>query len=204
MELFESVEQIVANEKKTKLLSASATKSTEYSSDHDEWFDAQSNDSSVKDKNGSSGLPSTWDTQIRAVQLSRLVWAYCDHWKGSNTYLPGRIADNSEGACEKNVEWPIPPNKLLIEFFSHPRENPALTRYTVVEKDKVRPYDAALNGKKQSRLSFSGSSNTLKMWDACYMNNLREVIIVNEYVLFISLVMNLLFVSLYFLIPEYT
>lgn len=57
---------------------------------------------------------------VRPVQLQDLVWASCAQIKGRNKFLCGRICSDSESATASGVSWPIPPEKVVVEFLSVP------------------------------------------------------------------------------------
>ena len=104
-----------------------------------------------------------WETIIKSVPLSRLVWAYCKQLKG---YLPGRVANPSEGATERHVPCHIPKDQELIEFFSHPREKPIIKRLVLVSKGDVRPYNRPF---PLASDEFKMQPQPSKNWDPSHM-----------------------------------
>lgn len=103
---------------------------------------------------GSKAAPNQRETKLKRVLVAKLVWAKCNYFKGG-PYLPGRIADPSEAACEKSIPATIKSNLTVIEFFCLPKIDPAIPQYVLVPKTEIRPFDSTSGGKRQ--LSFTQS-----------------------------------------------
>lgn len=130
----------------------------------------------------SSSAPPLRETKLKKVHTSKLVWAKCHYFKGGHAEFPGRIAELSEAACQRDIPVAILPECELIEFFCIPKKDPSVPQYVIVEKSDIWPYNAAMGGRKQLTLmnSFakhsSGNGQIYKQaWDADYNENLREV-----------------------------
>ena len=55
-----------------------------------------------------------WETKLKKVQTSKLIWAKCNYFKGSNAYYPGRVANINEGACQRDIPTSIKSDRELI------------------------------------------------------------------------------------------
>ena len=76
-------------------------------------------------------------TIISTQDLSSLVWARCPQFKGGDAWLPARLCDNAEGAAFRDIDFPIPTDKVLVEFFNLPKTIP---RLTTVKRGAVHPF----------------------------------------------------------------
>ena len=82
-----------------------------------------------------------------------MIWARIPGYLRTLTYFPGRICENSEGACVKLEEgkWPIPADHVLVEFFCGIKKLDQSTSYEyprlyVMERKQVRAFNAVANG----------------------------------------------------------
>jgi hypothetical protein len=124
-----------------------------------------------------------WETKLKKVQTSKLIWAKCNYFKGSAAYFPGRIANINEGACEKNIPTSIKSDRELIEFFCLPKKDPAIPQYMVIMKSDICPYDSVLNGRRQLSLTQAYSREKARddaddsdqIWDIGRMELMRQV-----------------------------
>ena len=127
-----------------------------------------------------------WETKLKKVQTSKLIWAKCNYFKGSAGagYYPGRIANINEGACQKDIPTSIKSDRELIEFFCLPKKDPAIPQYLIVMKSEICPYDSVLNGRRQLSLvqSFNRNSGPRdeadsndQTWDNGRMELMRQV-----------------------------
>lgn len=130
----------------------------------------------------SKPAPMQRDTRLKRVLMSKLVWAKCNFFKGGSPYFPGRIADPSEAACQKNIPTTIEKGLVVIEFFCIPKNDPVVPQYVLVPKADIRPFDSACGGKRQ--LSFTQSYSRGKegnedgvylQWDIDSNENMRQV-----------------------------
>ena len=130
-------------------------------------------------------VPPLRTTILRKVHTSKLVWAKCHYFKGGHAEFPGRIAELSEAACQKDIPVAILPTNELIEFFGIPKKDPSVPQYVIVEKCEIKPYNASIAGRKQLTLmnsfSIQKSSNTIdhigdQEWDIGHFENMREVL----------------------------
>ena len=120
LEMMEATAAEVESEKEKELLAkASSQSSNDKAANDDDGFIA------CKDGNSSGARGPNiilYNTVVKAVELDRLVWAKCIYYKGNKPFFPARICDNSEGALlppkEIGNEWPIPPNKALVQYIS--------------------------------------------------------------------------------------
>ena len=87
----------------------------------------------------------------------------------------------------KDIPLTISLDTDLIEFFCLPLKNPSVPQYIVVPKADVRPYNAALNGKRQLSLLHafsnrapakdggSAENESQQCWSIGYDDCMREV-----------------------------
>lgn len=126
-----------------------------------------------------------WETKLKKVQTTKLIWAKCNYFKGGAGYFPGRVANINEGACQKDIPSSIKSDRELIEFFCLPKKDPAVPQYMVVMKSEICPFDSVLNGRRQLSLvqSFNRSNgprdetdSNNQAWDNGRMDLMRQVI----------------------------
>lgn len=141
----------------------------------------------TSDSKKASLLPPQRETILKKVGTSKLVWAKCNYFKKGNAFFPGRIAELSEAACQIDIPLTIMPENVLIEFFCLPLKNPFVPQYVQVEKVDVRPYNAALNGRRQLSLLHAFSNGKAaddnviaedgseQCWSIGYDDSMREV-----------------------------
>ena len=128
-------------------------------------------------KKKQSAVPAQRETVLKKVHTSKLVWAKCSYFKGSKPF-PGRIADLSEAACQKDIPTAILNENELIEFFCLPLMEPVVPQFMIVPGTDVVPYDSALSGMRQLTLlsAFKGSEEGDKqMWDSVRQNKMLNV-----------------------------
>lgn len=127
--------------------------------------------------------PTQRETKLKRVLMAKLVWAKCHFFKGASPYFPGRIADPSEAACQRDIPTTIDRNLELIEFFCLPKNDPVVPQYVLVPKTEVRPFDSALGRSRQ--LSFTQACARGKLgnddgahnlqWDTDSYEDMRQV-----------------------------
>jgi len=153
-----------------------------------DWSENTKKEDKEVGKIAASKVPSQYDTKVKRVELGELVWAKTS-WFKDQSYFPGRIAEITETTCEIDFPTSIPEDQELIEFFSGTKNDPKMTRFELVPKKFVKPYNVPMKGKtKQLTLKYSiskGSGKTDqeddeessgKTWDVSHIDNMRDIL----------------------------
>lgn len=88
------------------------------------------------------------DTEVIKTKPEELIWApyYRFHFK----LFCARLCENTEALLEPSIGWPIPDDKVVVEFFCQEKIN-NVARFLMVERNKIIPYWASKKQDKKSR-----------------------------------------------------
>ena len=139
------LEEEKEQQKRLELEKANTPSSAEKDSQaSDAWLDAL-----PESTKNPSKRPELFNTKLKRVEVKKLIWARIPGYLRTRTCFPGRICENSEGACVKldAGKWPIPADHVLVEFFCGIKKLDQSTsseypRLYVMEKKEVKAFNA--------------------------------------------------------------
>ena len=125
-----------------------------------------------------SKRPELFNTKLKRVEVKKLIWAKYPPCLNKGCFFPGRICENSEGACVKLDPgmWPIPADHVLVEFFCGFKKQDQSTTYEyprlfVLPKTGVKPFNAKQDQYTQLTM-FEDDPNPNK-WDLGHIQKME-------------------------------